>query len=611
MPDVPGLSHLPRWLVWTLENRHGVPTKIPHDPKTGGPASTTDPSTWGTYEVAHAAAATKRYDGCGFVLGDGIAGIDLDKCRTLDTRTLEPWAQHIINRMTTYTEVSPSGTGIHLLFRGTLPPGARRFLGRVEMYDIDRYFTVTGQALNSAAVEERTDTAAALHADLTDAHTFLRAAKRQQANVTQLWAGDTSPWGNDDSSADFALARLLADYAIGDAGRIDRLFRLSGLYRPKWDESRGDTTYGGLTIRKAMEDTADAGSPLIIVRRRWRDIIDHPKAEPTMLVDDLFLSDHINMIAGYAYAGKSTAALDVAISVAAGLPVFQHFPVTTPGPVVYLYAEQGESSWESRLRAIGAFRGIAPKADLPIELNPAYDIRLNDPAHLEKVLEILRDLRARLLVVDPLSTICQVTDENSAADIIQHVRIPLQTIVSTTGATVIILHHSTKGATWTEPHSASDLVRGSGDLTALTGAILGVWASRGRNIVKAIPLVRGPMASPFTLAPKGLTPSDPQHGLPAPSTSFEPVAYAGSWESPDEHDPAVKFYMEHQGIWTGGALTPKAVAEQTGLSQPTVYRYLKRLKELGMLTQGPNGLTPTSGTVDPAPVSPTDPPVNF
>ena len=70
----------------------------------------------------------------------------------------------------------------------------------------------------------------------------------------RLWRGDLTDVGGDDSRADWLLVLSLNFWTGGDAPRIDRLFRQSGLMRPKWDDRRGDSTYGALTIRKALSD---------------------------------------------------------------------------------------------------------------------------------------------------------------------------------------------------------------------------------------------------------------------------------------------------------------------------------------------------------------------
>jgi primase-polymerase (primpol)-like protein len=67
-----------------------------------------------------------------------------------------------------------------------------------------------------------------------------------------FYRGDVAAYGGDDSAADLALCGLLAFWCGPDPKRIDRLFRRSALMRGKWDSPRADTTYGALTIQKAL-----------------------------------------------------------------------------------------------------------------------------------------------------------------------------------------------------------------------------------------------------------------------------------------------------------------------------------------------------------------------
>src|SRR5215475_1402871 len=110
----------PQWVAWRLESRDGRSTKAPYNPVSGGLASTGDPSTWGTYEQARSFAAEQGIDGVGYVFSaeDPYTGIDLDKCRDPETGAVEDWAREIITALRSYTELSPSGTGVHIIVRG-------------------------------------------------------------------------------------------------------------------------------------------------------------------------------------------------------------------------------------------------------------------------------------------------------------------------------------------------------------------------------------------------------------------------------------------------------------------------------------------------------------
>jgi primase-polymerase (primpol)-like protein len=136
----------PQWVVWKLEQRDGKPTKIPYIAGGVGKADTTDLMTWRTFDEAVQALGTGRYAGIGFVFcsGDPFTGIDLDGCRDPETGGLEGWAAELVASFGGYAEASPSGTGVHIIVRGKSPNKKR---GRVEAYSVERFFTMTGQAL--------------------------------------------------------------------------------------------------------------------------------------------------------------------------------------------------------------------------------------------------------------------------------------------------------------------------------------------------------------------------------------------------------------------------------------------------------------------------------
>src|SRR5215204_7547314 len=109
------IRDLRQWLCWRLEERDGKPTKVPYSPPTGERAKSTDPETWAGYREAVRAHKEYGYDGIGFVFTseDDFCGVDLDGCLTPETGEIEPWAQEIIEELDSYTEISPSGIGVH------------------------------------------------------------------------------------------------------------------------------------------------------------------------------------------------------------------------------------------------------------------------------------------------------------------------------------------------------------------------------------------------------------------------------------------------------------------------------------------------------------------
>jgi putative DNA primase/helicase len=142
------LRELNQWVLWRYEERDGKPTKVPYQPASPNrKASTTDPSTWGTFEDAIAAEA----EGVGFVFtpDDPFAGVDLDDCVT--DGVIHPDALALVRQLDSYTELNPSGTGLHVILRARIPDGGPNrtsktpWGGVFENYDRDRFFCMTGR----------------------------------------------------------------------------------------------------------------------------------------------------------------------------------------------------------------------------------------------------------------------------------------------------------------------------------------------------------------------------------------------------------------------------------------------------------------------------------
>ena len=145
------LTERPQWVCWRLEGRDGKKTKVPYTPGTERRASSVDLMTWRTFSEALTAYERSEppYDGIGFCFcsADPFCGIDLDRCRDPETGAVEEWARKLIDYVQEgYVEVSPSGTGIHIICEGVVCGGAVR-KGRIEMYGRDRFFTVSGRVL--------------------------------------------------------------------------------------------------------------------------------------------------------------------------------------------------------------------------------------------------------------------------------------------------------------------------------------------------------------------------------------------------------------------------------------------------------------------------------
>ena len=286
-----------QWVCWREEDRDGKPTKVPVMPTSGEFASTADPDTWTGFETALEFLDTGEADGVGFVFSedDPIVGVDLDDCREPGTTVVDSPAQAIIERFDSYTEVSPSGTGFHVLVAGALPDGRNR-RGSMELYDSVRFFTVTGDHVDGtpAQVARRQDALDAIHRDhvqndeqsnadtgsppagggtahadpVSDAVDFEDTEVLENARTAengekfeQLRTGSTEY--DSHSEADMALCCLLVFWTGGDRAQIARLFRQSGLMRGKWDEVHyaDGSTYGEKTVERAIATVTEYYDP--------------------------------------------------------------------------------------------------------------------------------------------------------------------------------------------------------------------------------------------------------------------------------------------------------------------------------------------------------------
>ena len=168
MTTIASLAPLELWVGWKRETRNGRPTKTPYDPRTGLLAATDNPATWATRDEARWWTATNGAAGVGLVLGvtgdECICGTDLDCCRDKATGALTAWAKEVIDRLATYTEISPSETGVKLFFvvaSADLPAVEAAFGGQfgrvfkngngehppaIEVYRGRRYFAVTEES---------------------------------------------------------------------------------------------------------------------------------------------------------------------------------------------------------------------------------------------------------------------------------------------------------------------------------------------------------------------------------------------------------------------------------------------------------------------------------
>ena len=277
-----------RFCCWRYEERNGRKTKVPYNPRTGGMAQSNNPETFAPLPIA--AGAMQNYDGLGVGIFSDLGAIDIDHC--VADGVPSELARDIILTMNSYTELSPSGTGIRILFwaPGFQYDTERYYINNqkrgLEVYIAGctkKYVTVTGNVYGIEEIAERsaqlqqvlekymvrpagaTPTAGAGVTDqpleLDDAALLERAKRARNGDrFARLWAGDRTGYQSR-SEADLALCNQLAFWTARDTARMDRLFRQSGLMRDKWDRRQSGSTYGAITIANAVRNCWEVYDP--------------------------------------------------------------------------------------------------------------------------------------------------------------------------------------------------------------------------------------------------------------------------------------------------------------------------------------------------------------
>ena len=277
-----------RWACYkkVFDPDSGKSSKKPISAVTGNGAKSNDPRTWCSLKDA-LSFLSKRKGLAGIVLAltayDNLIGIDIDHCID-DKGAISSTALEIIKLADSYTEISPSGHGIRILLRGELPKGARKnTLNGVEMYDSNRFLTITGNHLPTApnSINTRPAQVKEIHKRFlqkerhykTEIEVSIPKTKRSleleddelvelasyAANgdtFEYLYEGDWSDYPSQ-SEADAAFCCMLAWWSGWNAEQMDRIFRTSGLYREKWESVRysDGRTYGQGLIEWSIQVT--------------------------------------------------------------------------------------------------------------------------------------------------------------------------------------------------------------------------------------------------------------------------------------------------------------------------------------------------------------------
>lgn len=509
-----GMSHipeemrrLPQWVGYMPLEDKGKVEKVPISPHTLWGAASNKPETWGTYEQARAMAGKRGQCRAGaaaiagvsfaFAEGGGIVGVDFDHC--LREGRLDPWVARWVERFNSYTEVSPSGQGLHIFCKGKLPGKAVK-RPQAELYDRARFFTVTGRAYGPARGLEPAQAAIdALYGELSPPkqeppqrpllppadRDYLAIGLEKDAKLRSLWEGDR-PNGNE-SSDDQALMNKLAYWCNCDQNAMIGAFLRSPHAAGK-DEGHqrkaARRDYMERTARHAIEGCGSTAQGDDQAHWRRPAPVDAPRAAeqkpparlrvisavelqakeipPIHFVAEGLLPQGLNLLAAPPKYGKSWMVLDLCLAVAEGRRFLRC--ATNQCGCLYLALEDSERRLKGRMNKLLAGKK-APEGFY-------YATAAHDLEHglLEELEDFIKGRpKTGLVVVDTLQKVRGgLHGKENAYQADYREAGKLKQFADKQGVCLLLVHHLRKAADDADPFnriSGTNGLMGAADLT--------------------------------------------------------------------------------------------------------------------------------------------------
>lgn len=378
------------WCVWKRENKGG---KIPHNPRTGRHAKSNDPATFSDFQTAYKAYEAGDYNGLGIGIFDGIGAIDIDHC--IDNNVFSEMATDIINRMESYTEISPSGNGIRIIFTvdNFQYNGERYYINNqkkgLEVYiagTTKKFVTITGNKINDNSIVDGTSKLAEvlekyMQRNISKPATvqseisqypdsdFLRIGLEKDEKLRSYWNG-ARPHGNE-SEDDAGLMAKLLYWCNNDSDKAINTFRSSPYANQKDDEHKKKLDRHDYlpNLAKAVRPERTAGQDNELWKKeqtkhketnekiinRGLNVISAPDLQKAdlppikYLVEDI-LPEGTSILAAAPKSGKSWFVLLLGLKIAAG-EMFLQWQTHQAG-VLYLSFEDTMKRLQSRMNKL-------------------------------------------------------------------------------------------------------------------------------------------------------------------------------------------------------------------------------------------------------------------
>lgn len=399
----------------------GHKNKIPLSAITDLAAKSDTPSTWSPYDTARQRAYTNGWDGIGFMFEPPYVGVDLDDC--VENGKINPFASSIINATSSYTEYSPSKTGVHIICKGKLPAPIKT--STLEVYQTGRYFTMTGDRISNHSLLRQIDDFSFLYpSGYNKSQTMIERLnsiqKGNRNNTLTGIAGILRREGLSDTEMFDFLKHKACEVGMSEK-ELWTICKSVGRYTP--NISTMPIGAHGESVESFLADREEV---------KW-------------ICEPFIAEQAIGFIAGLPESRKSWILIDLAIECARGGGLWLNkFPVKS-AKVLLIDQERSKSEVQRRLQAV-----INGKEIKPNTLNNVLFVRCGTTTRidLQHSYDALRkeiaDIRPNLILIDSFATFHTKNESNRME--IQQVMERIKDLRNEFKCAIIMIHHETKQA---------------------------------------------------------------------------------------------------------------------------------------------------------------------
>jgi RecA-family ATPase len=484
------LKSRPQWILWRYVLRPGEskPDKVPTTQTGQNLTGYTEGNGHMAFqEAVKAYQSNRQAAGIGFVVmpSDGLIGVDMDNCLNPETGEMADWASQHVEALSTYTEISPSGTGVRMFVRGELPPNHIKKQGSREIYTQGRFLTITGRAIGEECpkLPERREAVSQ----------YIQAMEAERGNSPQPETDNTPAKSGDilDGNRDVTLTSLAGTLRREGFKENEIEAALHEINRtrckPPLDAAQVSKIARSVARYDAANDfteVAEHDSPFDLQAAKVADLLATDPPPRRWLVSDRVPLGIVGLLAAAGGTGKSMAVLQLAVSVCTGLEWLE-MPLGEAGAVLMFSAEDDREELHRRLKSVvdmyadtldpfdsAAFdpykAAIAERLHVfdRVGMDNRLTARLNGELHrtafARRVIEVAEQVPdCKLIVLDPLARF-DGGEPNDNADSTRLIECA-EEIRKATGATVLLPHHVSK-ASMKDNASGQEAVRGGSGL---------------------------------------------------------------------------------------------------------------------------------------------------